>query len=256
LEGVEGLAIGVQNINLRLLTLNLYRYYTWSERLPKIINMINHYKPDVVMLQEVQLSLSFSPESQAHQIAKLTGYEYVVFSPTMTKERQIDSSGSKTVQAEHGLAMISRFPLELLSNHPLPRHPLDKEPRKVQVCDIEFELEHGLKEKVQLANVHLENNTEVATTQLSQMCEILSKHKQAPVLAGDFNIFNYPGTITIGGQDYASSLLFKPYISYPKDHSTLDYVFIPENYSFKSVICDEVFDGASDHRAVVADIVA
>jgi endonuclease/exonuclease/phosphatase family metal-dependent hydrolase len=245
-------------MSLRLLTLNLYRYYTWSERLPQIVSMINHCKPDVVMLQEVQLSLSFSPESQAHQIAKLTGYEYVVFSPIMTKERQIDSSGDMTAQAEHGLAMISRFPLELLSNHPLPRHSLDKEPRSVLVCEIELEVEHevehGLKEKVQLANVHLENNTEVANTQLGQLCEILASHKQIPILAGDFNIVNYTSNLNIASETYANSLAFEPYISYPKDQSTLDYVFIPENYSFKSVICDEAFDGASDHRAVVVDV--
>ena len=234
---------------LKIVTLNLWRYYDWPDRRRNVLEFIAKNNPDIIALQEVQLNKSFSELSQAEDIAKSAGYKYHVFSPTMKKTDQIDLNGDFTQEAEHGLAIISKYPITSSESYLLQKHPQDKEKRTVLFCDIQIQ-----DTILRLCNVHFSNRTIYSDLHIKELMDVIKGKKHKPIILGDFNIYDlspYKLNILDG---YKSSRDFSSYTSYPKDDGSLDYVLLPDSYSFEKISCPAIY--LSDHRPVVAEIIS
>lgn len=231
---------------VKIVTLNLWRYYDWSNRYEKIIKVLEYEKPDIIALQEVQLNLSFSPKSQAQQIAEELGYKHFIFSPSMLKSDQIDNRGQISANASHGLAIISNFPILQTETMFLTKHDGDTEYRMAMFAKIDT---GG--QVIDLCNAHLSNSDRYAPLQLEELSVICSSKQATPIILGDLNIYDLSKLVHLFS-GYTSSYSIKPYISYPKDKGTLDYILLPQVYEFIEVNCLD--DGISDHRAVCATV--
>lgn len=232
---------------LKIMTLNLWRYYDWGNRKKNIIKLINGNSPDVIGMQEVQTNTSFSFYPQSNDIANNTDYKYRTFAPTSVKFNQIDKKGKKTMRATHGLAILSKYPIISSESYVLEQQKSDKEARSVLFCTIQKN-----DQIIEVCNVHFSNDDDLAHLHLKELMEICTERKINPIIFGDFNLFDiskYKSNIL---SNYLSSIDFKNYQSYPKDNGTLDYVLVPDKYSIKKVICPTLY--VSDHRALITDI--
>lgn len=232
---------------LKIMTLNLWRYYEWGERKNNITSLIENEKPDIIALQEVQTNLSFSSMPQSDYLADEINYKYRVFSPTSEKVNQINKVGNMESRASHGLAIISTYPIISSESYFLKRQSTDKETRSVLFCKIETN--QGV---VDVCNVHFSNNDKFADFQLKELIDLCKEKDLKPVILGDFNLFSldqYKNNYLMG---YTVSTDIEKYMSYPKDNGTLDYIISPNAYMIKKIFCSNSY--VSDHRAVLAKI--
>ena len=232
---------------MKILTLNLWRYYDWEKRFENILKSISKKDPDIIFLQEVQLNKEFSNLSQVEILKnKLSGYKYSIFSTTTIKTRQRDVALKIPVQ--QGIAILSKYPITNSFNYFLKLSKDEDERRSILCFDIEKD---GNIKK--MANVHLGNRTDWAEKQLKEIIDFLSQRNEKRVLVGDFNLFEiteYKKTL----KDYINSYSFKKYDSFISDDKTgtLDYVLIPNSYNFKSL--DTIDEYLSDHKGLYVEI--
>ena len=147
-------------------------------RLERIAEVIRHYEPDVVFLQEVDDGAPRSKrDRQADKLATLTGLEHAAFQPNV-----------KLREGVYGNAILSRFSLH---------DPVDidltipfKKRRRAQVTRLDL-IEEGRHRSVALINLHLglagfERRIQLARLLHSSAVEGL--HRDTPCfIGGDFN---------------------------------------------------------------------
>ncbi len=232
---------------IKIVTINLWRYYDWSIRRPNILDFIEKNDPDIIALQEVQLNNSFSKSSQAEDLAKMAGYKYYFFSPTMKKTKQIGLDGELNQNASHGLAIISKYPITLCESYLLNQHQQDKEPRTVLFATININ-----NTNIDICNVHFANRSIYSDLHIKELMDKIKSKINMPIILGDFNIYDLsPYKLSIL-TDYKSSHDFTNYISYPKDNGSLDYILLPDKFNFINVTCPDIY--LSDHRPIIAEI--
>ena len=232
---------------VKLMTLNLWGYEQWDTRKDAISSLIRKQSPDIVALQEVQLDIARSSTSQAAYLAEAGGFQYVVYAPSLRTARH-PRGKSLTQGYSHGLALLSKHPILSSESYLLSQGADFKEPCSVLFATVE---ESG--EKTELCNVHFGNTDNESSEHLKELLEVCAARNSRPIIFGDFNIFG----LGSNGQDnlldnYILSSSQLDYISIPKNNDTLDYIAVPEEYSFASVSCPD--DKVSDHRAVIAEI--
>ena len=95
---------------MKILSLNLWRYYDWENRFENIVNSILEKEPDVIFLQEVQLDKEKSLFSQVEILKKELGeYKYSIFSTIVIKTHQRGKELKNPIQ--HGMAILSKYPI-------------------------------------------------------------------------------------------------------------------------------------------------
>ncbi len=173
----------------------------------------------------------------------MCNYDYQVCVPAF--KASIKEDGRERT-ADHGLAVISRYPILESESALLEKHPDDHQ----QVLVLISKLNIGGR-ITHICNVHFENNDLAAERHLFQTLEIINEKKIFPIILGDFNLYNLSKYKNILS-DYKLSTTEDNYISYPEDQGTLDYVVIPTSlYDFSRVTCSKKY--VSDHRAVIAN---
>ncbi len=229
---------------ISILTLNLWRYYDFDIRLPNIIKAIQDNQPDVVCLQEVQIDPSVSPFSQVEILKeKLPEYKYSIHSTIYLKDSQRGKKLEKPVQ--HGMAMLSKYPIVNSFEFFVTPNEGEAEPRSILCFDVE--IGSGV---FKFANIHFANREDWAKNQLEEFLGFLNSRGEKRILAGDFNMFKLPEYDALSG--YKLSYDYKSYESYPKDGGCLDYVAIPDEFSFtKGELLEEYL---SDHKGLLANI--
>ena len=239
---------------MKILSLNLWRYYDWEHRFQNIVNSILEKRPDVIFLQEVQLDKEKSYFSQVEILKKeLQEYKYSIFSVVVVKTHQRGQRLKNPVQ--HGMAVLSKYPIINSFNYFLKLSEDEKENRSILCFDIEKD---GKIEK--MANIHFGNRENWAKRQLEEFINFLKLRNEKRVMVGDFNLFKMTeyGEIFKG---YNLSYNFKKYQSFKEGYEngkmvekngTLDYILIPDNYKFKSLEVLEKY--LSDHKALFAEI--
>ena len=232
---------------VKLMTLNLWGYEQWDTRKGAISSLISEQSPDIVALQEVQLDAAKSPISQAAYLAQAVDFQYVVYAPSLRTARH-PRGKSLTQGYSHGLALLSKYPILSSESYLLSQGVDFQEPCSVLFATVE---ENG--EKTEICNVHFGNTDNESSEHLKELLEICTARNSRPIILGDFNIF---GLGSNGRDDLLDSYILSTnqldYISIPKNNDTLDYIAVPEEYSFASVNCPD--DRVSDHRAVIAEI--
>ncbi len=230
---------------IKLLTLNLWGFNDWSNRKNNITGILNELQPDIVALQEVRSDDKFFQEPQSSIIAKLCDYKYRIYVPS---HKKVITEGVEKRNVDHGLALLSKYSILESEAIFLEKLPEDNEQAIIVLSKIKFK-----DKSLHICNVHFENNDRAAERQLKQTMNLMHDKGILPIILGDFNIYkldNYKNIL----HNYRISTEFTPYVSYPKDNGTLDYIVIPDNgYDFDEVVCLKSY--VSDHRAIFGKIV-
>jgi len=239
---------------MKILSLNLWRYYDWDNRFKNIVNNILKKDPDIIFLQEVQLDKEKSSFSQVEILKeRLSDYKYSIFSTIIIKTHQKGKELKKPVQ--HGMAILSKHPIINSFNYFLKLSEDEKENRSILCFDIE---KNGKIEK--MANIHFGNRENWAKLQMKEFINFLDLRNEKRIMVGDFNLFNMREYKNIF-KGYKLSYDFKKYLSFQeayengkkiKKDGTLDYALIPDNYEFKKV--DILEEYLSDHNALYTEI--
>lgn len=230
---------------ISIFTLNLWSYYDFDSRKPKIIKFLKKNDPDIVFLQEVQINQEFSPFSQVELIKKfLPNYKYSIHSTIYLKH--FERGKRLKVPVQHGMAILSKYPILNSFEYFLAQENNESEPRSILCFDVD------IKEKsYYFANIHFTNTEQTAKNELVEFLKFIHSRGEKRILAGDFNLFDLPkySDIYVG---YRLSYNFKNYLSYPNDNGCLDYVLMPDNFEFKDLELSE--PGLSDHKGVSVKI--
>jgi endonuclease/exonuclease/phosphatase family metal-dependent hydrolase len=204
-----------------------------------IAKVINEQRPHLVALQEVDVYTGRSGKNlhQAEELARLTGMKAFF-------ARAINYDGG-----EYGVAILSKFPMEEMSNHPLPTAAgTGGEPRTLAKAVIT--LPGG--KKMVFASTHLDAQKK-DTNRLLQIREItrLLKEVTLPVvLAGDLNA--EPGTAVINHLDahLTRSCLKNCGFTIPQinPNRTIDFIAYAPKKSFRVLEHRVIAESyASDH---------
>lgn len=231
------------------MSLNLWRYHEWDNRIDNIVSLINQENPDCIAFQEVLTNHAFSDFPASDFIADKCGYKYRAFAPTLARHSTRDKEGRHNQLASEGQAFISKLPINSSESYFLTYHPEYPEEKAVLFCSLEVNDKY-----IDICNVHLANSS-IAYPQLDQVLELIDKRKIQPIILGDFNIYKlaeYKAKSSLL-QKYTLSSEIADYISYPEDKDSLDYIVVPNSkFTLTNVKCPELY--ISDHCALIATI--
>ncbi len=232
---------------IKLMTLNLWGYEQWDTREKAVLSLMKKQSPDIIALQEVRFDMTKAPTSQAAHLASKGSFPYVIYTPSLREGRR-PRQRTLTEGYSHGLALLSKYPVVSSELYHLSQGFNFDEP-----CSTLFATININGQMIDICNVHFGNADQESNEHLEELVKLCVTRGVQPVVMGDFNIFKLAkhsnNTLL---ENYTLSSDELDYISVPKNNGTLDYVVIPEKYSFKSVTCPE--DEVSDHRAVVTEI--
>lgn len=214
--------------------------------MPKILTLLQEVNPDIVLTQETQLDPRFGPLNQVELLnAKLSvPYEHILFSKAET--RLIQKKVELPFPVDHGLGIMSRYPIKNIFVTNLFQSEGDKEKRIAVACTVIVDnKEHTF------VNVHFSNRDDWALAQYKQVLEVVSKES---IIMGDFNIhaINFEGMKDLYQHHFVSSYDYVRYVSFPSEGDTFDYALIPKKYSLKRVVCRD--EEVSDHRMLLVEI--
>ena len=234
---------------LKIMSLNLWRYYEWDDRVDNIIALINKESPDCIAFQEVLTNHAFSDFPATDFIADKCGYKYRAFAPTLARHKTRDRDGNHTQLASEGQAFLSKYPIVASESYFLTYHPEYPEEKAVLFCTVEVD-----GKRIETCNVHFANS-DVAFSNLDQLLELVEKRQMQPIILGDFNIYKLAERKEKNQllQNYSLSSEITDYVSYPDDKDSLDYIAVPSSkFKLVDVTCPDTH--VSDHRALIATI--
>ena len=235
---------------------------TRRARLETIARKINHYNPDIVVLNEVDFRSTWSYGiNQAEFFQKSTGYAYRI------EQRNFDF-GFPFLRYCFGNAILSRFPLEDAEfvDYPAKSELEDLLAGKKQgvICTVELEE----KPDFRLLAVHFEFRSPEVRRKTAKEILSLTENIELPlVAAGDFNSTPPDFPMAAPGKDGKTALQilldsewFKTLpVSAPENedftfHSlrpgkVIDWVLVPETWKILSRKVPDI--PLSDHRPVI-----
>ncbi len=228
---------------ITVLTLNLWGYTDWENRLNNITDFISRIDADVVALQEVQKDESFSGKSQSEVIAECSDYKFHVYA-SISKKPSLSKNGEFI---DHGMAFLSKFELRNFHTQLLNR----QQPEHEQCAALHTEIRVAGR-NISFCNVHFHNTDTTSLLHLSETVQFCRKQKIMPIILGDFNNYElsrHKNLLT----GYKLSTEYKKYASFIKDGGTLDYIAAPANqFIINTVGTSKSY--LSDHKAVWAKL--
>ncbi len=227
---------------MKLTTLNLQGFDSWSKRLPAITDYFKNQNPDIIFLQEVVYLPEISPYSQAQLLNQSIKYLYE-FNAISRLQVGVDYPVYR-----EGSTIISKHPIVKTDIIVLKQDERDEHNRILQLADIFIN-----DSIVKVANIHfsITDYFDLATPQLKETLEILKSRNETRILMGDFNITFLEQTAELWQDEYIAST-DTPYITFSKMNKRVDYALIPKSYKFNSIEVSD--DSLSDHRAVTVEI--
>ncbi len=239
-------------MKLKILTLNMWRYYEWEKRKKNLIKFLKEQDADIVFLQEAAYDERLKEKwaNQVQEINRELKYSGESFGKLMEMKKWHEKPIDWVMY--YGFGVLSRYPITHSEVIILP--PVEK--------DKKFGFMHTIvktpKGDVDLIDVHFENTNAGAKEHLKRTLEWCKNKKIKPIIAGDFNMKETEGLKKIAGDDYHISYLVKPYKSFmPTKFShdqvpiTLDYV-IAHKKKFKMSDVECINNDVSDHNPVTA----
>ncbi|HET9279321.1 MAG TPA: endonuclease/exonuclease/phosphatase family protein [Flavitalea sp.] len=209
-----------------------------------IANVIKNEQPDVVALQEVDVYTTRSGKSlhQAEEIGRLTGMKAYF-------AKAIDFAGG-----EYGVAILSKLPMGVVQNHPLPTAAGTGGERRTLATAV-ITLPSG--KKILFACTHLDaqGSDTNRIMQAEKVVEILRRENMPIILAGDFNATPSTPTINIFDKYFKRSCVTDCGFTIPviNPTKTIDFIVYAPAERFGVIeqrVIPETY--ASDHRPVVA----
>lgn len=209
-----------------------------------IANVIKQAQPHLVALQEVDVYTTRSGTAlhQAEELGRLTGMKAYF-------GKAINYTGG-----EYGVAILSKFPMSGMSNHPLPTAEGTGGERRTLATAV---VTLNNNKKIVFASTHIDaqGNDTNRFLQINKILEILKQEQYPVILAGDINAV--PGTRIINALDsyFTRTCISKCGFTVPVVNAsrTIDFIAYAPADKF-SVIEHKVIDEkyASDHLPVFA----
>jgi endonuclease/exonuclease/phosphatase family metal-dependent hydrolase len=237
-------------MKLKIITINVWRYYEWEKRKQKLANFLKKEDADIVLFQEVASSEKSKWNNQIEEINEMVKYPFFAFEKLvkMTKwhEEPID------YEMYYGFGILSKYKIKEKELVKL-KHVLKKKDFGFMHCVIEID-----NKDFYFLNVHFENTDEGSKEQLKKTLKFCERNKINPIIAGDFNMKNTETLKELAGKSYEISYFVKHYFSFMptefsnnKEPITLDYIIVGKN-KFKILEVECVENSPSDHRPIVA----
>ena len=239
---------------IKVLTLNIWRYFDWEKRKEKAINFLKKQKADIVFLQEVAYDERLK-DKWRHQVEEIN--ENLHYKNTFYgKIRDMFKWHDKPIdwKMHYGLGILTNYPIIKKELVILPHIELDKNfgflHAKVQTP----------KGEIDVINVHLENRSAGSKAQLHYILDWCKSRNIKPIIAGDFNMLITDNMKELAAKDYHISYFIKSYKSFmPAPHTTtkvpitLDYILAHKDV-FEMEDVHRIKTKISDHFPVTATI--
>jgi endonuclease/exonuclease/phosphatase family metal-dependent hydrolase len=231
---------------LRVLTYNIHHGEGTDGKLDleRIAKVILSVKPDLVALQEVdQTATRTGRIDQIARLAELTSLHSAY-------GRAMDFQGGG-----YGVAMLSRWPLQEVVTHALPKAP-GVEPRAVLSAVVQME-DNGPKLQFLVTHVDHRGDPTQRTIQVAKIRELFPPKPEAipALLAGDFNATPESEVIKELLSEWTDTAAGQQFFTSPSDPPIrkIDYVFARPAARWRTVETRELDEAvASDHRPVLA----
>lgn len=222
------------------------RESTFKKNLDDVAEVLNHYRPQVVALQEADAASRWSGSfDHVAYLAAAAGYPW-----------RVHVSNAKSWLYSYGVALLSSLPLVETIEHTFEPSPptLDK---GFVLAEIEWPCGDDDKtRKVDIISVHLDFSREsVREKQIHEMFEVLSARNKPTIIMGDFNS-QWPAEVS-EIEDLVIQSRFVTYEPLGDNHSSyknkrLDWILITRDMAFENY--QVLPDTLSDHAMVLADI--
>lgn len=206
-------------------------------------NFIRGHDPDFVTLQEVDFKTARNGMKDfTTELAAELGY-FSAFG--MALEYQ---------QGEYGVAILSKYPIEKISNNRLTGNPAEmKEARTVLYIDV---IEPETKQKLRIAVTHLDHSTDGVRSSMVQQLSGVVGSTIPTLLAGDFNAKPTESAITTGMSSWQR--ICNNFATFPASApvSKIDYIFAKPSGRW-SVRSFEVLTNVkeiTDHCAMLTEV--
>ena len=239
-------------MKLKVITINVWRYYEWEKRKDKLIDFLKKENADIILFQEAASSERFAWKNQIEEINENLNYRSFAFEKLvkMTKwyEEPID------YEMYYGFGILSKYEI--------------KKSELIKLSHVMKEKDFGFmhivveknKKNFDFLSVHFENTDEGSKQQLKETLNWCEKKKISPIIAGDFNMKDTNTLGEIASGNYEISYFVKKYFSFMptefsnnKEPITLDYIIVKKTkFKIKKVQCVE--DSPSDHKPIICEI--
>ena len=147
-------------MEIKVLTINIWRYFDWNKRKEKLLDFLKKQGADIVFLQEVAYDerLKDKWENQLEEINEVVGYRNTFYGKLrdMLKWHQEPINW----KMHYGLALLTNYPITKKELVILPHIELDK---NFGFLHVEIKTPKG---KIDLIDVHLENTDTGSKEQL------------------------------------------------------------------------------------------
>jgi endonuclease/exonuclease/phosphatase family metal-dependent hydrolase len=231
--------------SIRVISYNLHNGFDiWGHLDPEALaQVIEAEQPDIVALQEVSRGWALNGSlDMLSWLSRRLGLAYI-YAPAS--------------DVLWGHAVLSRYPILLVENHPLPPRDL---PLKRGFAYVQIDI--GQPEPLQLINTHLHHVIEdsaIRVTQSETMLGFISNHQfNQFIMTGDLNATPNAPEIQLlyehGFNDVVTDANLKPGYTFSslQPYKRLDYILIaPDLTASNAVIPDST---ASDHLAIGATL--
>ncbi|MFV0311552.1 MAG: endonuclease/exonuclease/phosphatase family protein [Dysgonomonas sp.] len=203
--------------------------------------LIKNYNPDFIVLQEVDyFTVRNGGKDFTTELAAEMGM-FSAFGPAIVYQ-----------QGEYGVAILSKYPIQKISNNPLTSSSADmKEKRTVLYIDV---ILPGSNEKVRVAATHLDHSTDNVRLDMARQLDSYVGNSFPTILAGDFNAKPGENAVVQGMANWQR--ICNNFPTFPAiPTSKIDYIFAKPTgkWTVKSYeIIKET--GISDHCALVTDV--
>ena len=241
-------------MELKILTMNIWRYYKWDKRKKKVIQFLKKQNADVVLFQEAASDSRLKKfNNQVEELNRELRYPYHAFH----KLTKMDKWHEKPINWDmgYGFGILSKFPITSSKLHILPHIEKQKDFGFLH-CIINI-----TSGGIDLINVHFENTNNGSEKHLHETIKWCKLNNISPIIAGDFNLLDTNKLIKILGDSYEISYEIAPYFSFMptlfshnKEPVTLDYIVAhKKKFHIKKIRCigKEVIE-VTDHNPVLA----
>lgn len=239
-------------MKLKIITLNIWRYYEWEERKEKVISFLKRENADIVLFQEAASSEKSKWKNQVEEINEKLKYKFSAFEKLMKMAKWHEKP--LNYEMYYGFGILSKYKIKKTELIKLKHIIKDKD---FGFMYINLEIDS---KEITILNVHFENTDEGSEEHLKETLRWCDKKKIFPIIAGDFNMKEVETLRKITGKKYEISYFIKPYFSFmPTEFSnnqepiTLDYIITNKNkFKIENIKCVE--NSPSDHKPIIADI--
>jgi len=243
---------------IKIATINIWRYYDWEVRKPRILSFIKREKPDIVLLQECCDDEKFKKfgENQAEELNKELHYKNCIYHPVVKLEKWFREPLNR--MAHMGLGILTNISLIESELNLLKVYPENGDKRQEGAQRVKLNFNNN---KIDIINVHFANNDKSSVLQLREVINNAKDKNIYPIIGGDFNIIIFQDIIDEADEEFDISYKIKKYISFPptkfsnnKEPVTLDYLIAHKNrFRMEKVTCFED-EEISDHKPLIVEI--